>query len=217
MTNITSNNNFKSPYSAAFTAASMMYREMTALIPLMLDEKSQELIKQEIEENNLLRINSLMSRKRVVVELQRRFNAVPKSFWEQYLLLDEKAQRIALFFVLLKTYQLLFDMHVCMTLSMWRSADIHLDTSDVMLYLNELASQDKFVDSWTESTRKKVCSVYILMLHQAGLMKDGTAQLQEPSLPDENWQLFLRIGEPWFIEACFLPTYRIRELKQKAK
>jgi len=207
----------KSPYSAAFTAASMMYREMNALIPLMLDEKSQELIKQEIEENNLLRINSLMSRKRVVVELQRRFNAVPKSFWEQYLLLDEKAQRIALFFVLLKTYQLLFDMHVCMTLSMWRSADIHLDTSDVMLYLNELASQDKFVDSWTESTRKKICSVYILMLHQAGLMQDGTALLKEPRLPDENWQLFLRIGEPWFIEACFLPTYRIRELKQKAK
>ena len=207
----------KSPYSAAFTAASMMYREMNALIPLFQDEHAQELINKEIEENNLLCINSLMSRKRVVAELQRRFNAVPRSFWEQYLLLNEKTQRIALFFVLLKTYQLLFEMHVCMTLSMWRSADIHLDSSDVMLYLNELASQDKFVDSWTESTRKKVCSVYILMLHQAGLMQDGTAQLQEPSLSDEDWQLFIRIGEPWFIEACFLPTYRIRELKQKAK
>jgi hypothetical protein len=207
----------KSPYSAAFTAASMMYSEMNALIPLFQDEHAQELINKEIEENNLLCINSLMSRKRVVSELQRRYHAVPRSFWDQYLLLNEKVQRIALFFVLLKTYQLLFDMHVCMTLSMWRSADIHLESSDVMLYLNELASQDKFVDSWTESTRKKVCSVYILMLHQAGLMQDGTAQLQEPSLSDEDWLLFIRIGEPWFIEACFLPTYRIRELKQKAK
>ena len=91
----------QSPYSAAFTAASMMYREMNALIPLMQDEHAQELINQEIEENRLLRINSLMSRKRVVSELQRRYNSVPKSFWDHYLSLSEKAQRVALFYVIL--------------------------------------------------------------------------------------------------------------------
>ena len=90
----------QSPYSAAFTAASMMYREMNALIPLMQDEHAQELINQEIEENRLLRINSLMSRKRVVSELQRRYNSVPKSFWDHYLSLSEKAQRVALFYVI---------------------------------------------------------------------------------------------------------------------
>ena len=138
----------QSPYSAAFTAASMMYREMNALIPLMQDEHAQDLIKQEIEENRLLRINSLMSRKRVVSELQRRYNSVPKSFWDHYLLLSEKAQRVALFYVILKTYQLLFDTQICVTLNLWRSASAELQTSDVMIYLNELAAQDSFVDSW---------------------------------------------------------------------
>jgi len=207
----------QSPYSAAFTAASMMYREMNALIPLMQDEHAQELINQEIEENRLLRINSLMSRKRVVSELQRRYNSVPKSFWDHYLSLSEKAQRVALFYVILKTYQLLFDTQICVTLNLWRSASAELQTSDVMLYLNELAAQDSFVDSWSESTRKKVATTYILMLHQAGLMKDDSSALCQPELNDSDWIDYIRMGEAWFLEACFLPTYRVTELKQKAK
>ena len=207
----------RSPYSAAFTAASMMYREMNALIPLLQDDNAKELIDKEIEENRLLCINSMNSRKRVVVELQRRFNAVPKYFWDNYLLLSERAQRVALFYVLLKAYQLLFDMHICVTLNLWRSASAEVQSSDVMLYLNELASQDPFVDSWSESTRKKVASVYVTMLHQAGLMKDNSSSLCEPDLEDKDWIFFIQMGEAWFLEACFLPTYRVNELKLQAK
>ena len=207
----------QSPYSAAFTAASMMYREMTALIPLMKDEQADALIKQEIEENNLLRINSLNSRHRVVSELQRRFKAVPVGFWDYYMKLGERAQRVALLYVILKTYQLLFDMHICVTLNLWRSASAEIQASDVMLYVNELASQDPFVDSWSESTRKKIASTYILMLHQAGLMEDESPALRQPELDDEDWMYYIRTGEAWFLEACFLPTYRVNELKQRAK
>lgn len=217
MSNSKGNQNIQSPYSAAFTAASMMYREMSALIPLMLDENATELMNQEIEENRLLCINSLNSRKRVVVELQRRFNAVPKSFWDHYLMLSERAQRVALLYAILKTYQLLFDIHICVTLNLWRSASAEIQSSDVMLYLNELAAQDSFVDSWSESTRKKVASVYVTMLHQAGLMKDDSASLCEPELEDKDWIEYIKMGEAWFLEACFLPTYRVTELKQKAK
>lgn len=207
----------QSPYSAAFTAASMMYREMTALIPLMKDEQADALIKQEIEENNLLRINSLNSRHRVVSELQRRFKAVPVGFWDYYMKLGERAQRVALLYVILKTYQLLFDMHICVTLNLWRSASAEIQASDVMLYVNELASQDPFVDSWSESTRKKIATTYILMLHQAGLMEDESPALRQPELDDDDWMYYIRTGEAWFLEACFLPTYRVNELKKRAK
>ena len=211
------NQEIKSPYSAAFTAASMMHREMTAIIPLMMDENADVLLKQEIEENRLLCINSLNSRKRVVAEFLRRFNAVPKDFWNNYLQLSERAQRVALLYAILKSYQLLFDMHICVTLNLWRSASGELNSSDVMLYLNELAAQDLFVDGWSESTRKKVASVYVLMLHQAGLMKNESSSLCEPDLNDNDWIYYIRIGEAWFLEACFLPTYRVNELKTKAK
>jgi len=211
------NQDIKSPYSAAFTAASMMYREMTALIPLMKDEHADELIKKEIEENNLLCINSLNSRKRVVSEFQRRFQSVPIGFWDNYMQLSERAQRVALLYVILKSYQLLFDMHICVTLNLWRSASAEMQSSDVMLYINEIAAQDAFVNSWSESTRKKIATTYILMLHQAGLMKDNTSSLCQPELSDEDWIYYIRMGEAWFLEACFLPTYRVTELKQLAK
>lgn len=209
--------NIQSPYSAAFTAASMMYREMTALVPLMQSDNAKDLLNQEIEENNLLCINSLTSRKRVVSEFLHRFNAVPKDFWNNYMQLSERAQRVALLYVILKSYQLLFDVHICVTLNLWRSASAELQTSDVMLYLNELAAQDSFVDSWSESTRKKVATTYILMLHQAGLMKDDSSALCQPDLSDSDWIDYIRMGEAWFLEACFLPTYRVNELKQQAK
>lgn len=211
------NQDIKSPYSAAFTAASMMYREMTALIPLMMDEHADDLIKKEIEENNLLCINSLNSRKRVVSEFQRRFKALPIGFWENYMQLGERAQRIALLYAILKSYQLIFDMHICVTLNLWRSANAEMQSSDVMLYINEIAAQDAFVNSWSESTRKKIATTYILMLHQAGLMKDNTSSLCQPELSDEDWIYYIRMGEAWFLEACFLPTYRVTELKQLAK
>jgi len=207
----------KSPYSAAFTAASMMYREMTALIPLMMDEHADNLIKQEIEENNLLCINSMNSRKRVVSEFQRRFKALPIGFWENYMQLSERAQRIALLYAILKSYQLIFDMHICVTLNLWRSANAEIQSSDVMLYVNELAAQDAFVNSWSESTRKKIASTYILILHQAGLMKDDSSALCQAELDDKDWTYYIRMGEAWFLEACFLPTYRVNELKQEAK
>ena len=199
------NQTIRSPYSAAFTAASMMYREMTALIPLMQDPQAAALLSQEIEENRLLCIHSLTSRKRVVTELQRRYNAVPSAFWDHYRLLSEPAQRVALFYVLLKTYQLLFDVHICVTLSLWRSASTELQNSDVMLYLNELASQDPFVDSWTEATRKKVTTVYLLMLHQAGLMKADSASLCQPDIDDNDWMYYIRIVRHGFSKPASCP------------
>ena len=57
----------------------------------------------------------------------------------------------------------------------------------------------------------------IAMLHQAGLIKDGSAELCIPDLSDSDWMYYIRIGEAWFLEACFLPTYRVNELKQQAK
>jgi len=206
----------KSPYSAAFTAASMMYREMTAILPLFRDERATELLNREIEENNLLHINSLNSRKRVVVELQRRYRAVPDDFWDYYSQLDEKGQRVALFYVLLKAYYLLFEIHLNVAVPMYRAMNLELSTGDVAMYLNEVAAQDSFVDSWSEATRKKVISVYILMLHQAGLLENGSSNLCKPDLEDSAWMYYIRLGEAWFLEACFLPTYEINDIKERA-
>jgi len=94
--------------------------------------------------------------------------------------------------------------------------NLELSTGDVAMYLNEVAAQDSFVDSWSEATRKKVISVYILMLHQAGLLENGSSNLCKPDLDDSAWMYYIRLGEAWFLEACFLPTYEINDIKERA-
>ena len=43
--------------------------------------------------------------------------------------LGESAQRIALLYVILKTYQLLFDTQICVTLNLWRSASAEIQSA----------------------------------------------------------------------------------------
>ncbi|MDE6018755.1 MAG: DUF1819 family protein, partial [Muribaculaceae bacterium] len=98
-----------SPYSASITGGGFLFNETNALLPLLLDENAAALVKDEVLNNNILHINSEKSRQRNVVEIKRRFEAMPRSFWHDYLSMDDSNKRIALFFVLLKTYKILFD------------------------------------------------------------------------------------------------------------
>ena len=82
--------------------------------------------------------------------------------------------------------------------------------------LNEIASKDEFVDSWSAETRDRASSQYLTMLRQAGLINDATKELQEPNLPDDAFLYYIRIGEVWFLQACLLPGYKIEQLKQLA-
>ena len=92
----------KSPYSAAFTGCSFMMYEMNRMLPLFLAENSDELIRQEIEDNRVLMVNTVTSRKKYILELKRRFESVPRQYWEYYMQWSENEQRLGLLYVLLR-------------------------------------------------------------------------------------------------------------------
>lgn len=209
-------NKKKSQYSAAFTGCSFMMYEMNRMLSLFLADNSSELVAQEIEENHVLMVNSIISRKRYVNELKRRYQAVPKSFWLDYLTFDEKAQRLAMFYVLLTTYRLVFDFHLNMTLKKWNSIDKHISADDVAMELSQIAANDEFVDSWSEGTKKKVVSAYLTFLNQAGLYDKKTGELHQPYVTDDVYAYYLKIGEDWFLEACLLQPYEINRIKDLA-
>ena len=58
----------------------MLY-ETIRMLPLLLDDKAEALVKQEIQENKYWMVNSLESRKKYSAELKRRFQSVPRSFY----------------------------------------------------------------------------------------------------------------------------------------
>lgn len=191
-----------------------MFHEMNRCLPLFMSSEADALIKQEIEENNLLMVNSLISRKRFMAEFQRRFKAVPRPFWLWYQTLEEKAQRAALLFVMLKTYRLAFDFHFNVTRKKFFSIIQELNSSDLEMEYYEIASRDEFVNSWSDATRKKCISSYLTILRHAGMLEAKTNMLLPLVLDNKDYEYYLRCNEQWFLEACLLQQYEIDNIKQ---
>ena len=177
---------------------------------------TDELVKREIEENNLLMVNSLISRKRFMAEFQRRYKAVPRTFWVWYqTLTNEQAQRAALFFVMLQTYRLVFDFHFNVTVKKWRLAENVISKDDIMMEFSEIAAKDEFVDSWSDATKDKCASQYLTFLRHSGLMDEKTNELHPIHFEPCDVEYYFHSGYEWFLEAALLFAYEINELKEQ--
>ncbi len=202
-----------SPYSAAITGGGFLYNETNILLPLLYSEDSEALLKKEKVENNLLQINRETSRSRAIFEIKRRFNAMPRSFWDDYKQMSEQSQKIALFFVILKTYKICFDFHINVTRNKWQSISRSVTKDDLLMEFNEIGARDEFVDSWTDNTRDRVASAYLSILRKVGLL-DEDNMLHSIKDTNEAMGYYIRIGEQWFLEACLLQPYEINDIKK---
>lgn len=207
-------NKNNSPYTA-ITGCAFLYYEFKRILPIFLSEDAELLLKDEIENNQILQINSLTSRKRFIAEFKRRFSAVSLHFWHIWQGWSEEGQRAGLFYAILKTYKLVFDFHFNVTMKQWNSARHQLVKSDIMMELNEIAAHDEFVDSWSENTKERCASQYLTILRQAGLLTDKTNELQAIHPDESELEYYFRSGEEWFLEACLLYPYEINDIKSK--
>lgn len=202
-----------SPYTAGMTGCGFMVDEMTRALPLLMSEDSDALLKQEIQDNEVLLITSLKTRQRAVSEFNRRFNAVPLSFWETYLTMTPKMQILAMFFVLLKAYKLYFDFQVEVVRNKWNSFNQSVTKNDLLAAISDIACNDEFVDSWSDATRSKIASAFLTVLRKVGFISDKDGDLRQLEYSDEDLSFFVRIGEPWFLDAILIPPYRIETIK----
>ncbi len=205
-------NTNNSPYTAAITGGGFLYAETNALLPLLQSGEREALLKDEKLNNRLLKINAETSRYRAIVEIARRYDAMPPSFWVDYQSMNETDQQVALFFVILKTYKICFDFQVNVTMRKWNSISKTVVYDDIAMEFSEVAARDTFVDSWSDKTKRKVASAYLTILRKVGML-DNEDQLHP--LFAENLEYYIRIGEPWFLEACLLQPYQIDNIKKQ--
>lgn len=206
--------NKKSPYTT-ITGCTFLFYEFQRMLPLLTDANSKSLLKDEIENNRVLQVNSIASRKRFVVEFKRRYAAVPAHFWQTWPNMSEAGRRAGLFYAILKTYKLVFDFHFNVTTKKWNSIDHKLLKEDLLMELNELSAHDEFVDSWSDMTKNKCCSTYLTILRQSGLLNEKTNELTAIKLHASEFAYYIRSGEEWFMEACLLYPYEINDIKNK--
>lgn len=208
-------NKIKSPYSAAITGCGFQFYEFQRVFPLLMDANAKQLLQDEIENNQVMQVNSREARKKFILEFKRRFAAVPFNFWEAWKDMSEEGQKCGYFYAILKTYKLLFDFHFDVTVKKWKSVEQQLVTSDLEMEMNEISAKDAFVDGWSELTKRKCISQYMTILRQVELMneKDGKLKPLHVSPADSAW--YFHTGETWFFEACLMHPYEIRDLKER--
>ncbi|WP_288286172.1 BrxA family protein [uncultured Prevotella sp.] len=206
----------KSIYSAALTGCSFMIDEMNACLPMLMNDNSESLMKQEVSDGTILMMKSERTRSRATVEFKKRFKAVPKEFWEKYLNMPRQQQLMAMYYVCLKTYRILFDLHINVALRKWKSANRIVTKNEAMSEIYEIAANDEFVDSWSEETKDRVASAFLTFMRKAGLLNES-GELQAPKLQESEYAIFIEMGEEWFLQACFLEVFEIERIKENLK
>ncbi|HEY5590259.1 MAG TPA: BrxA family protein [Paludibacter sp.] len=205
----------KSIYSASFTAGSLLYKETTALLPLLLSSDAENLIKDEIKQNNLLKINSENSRKRIVSEIVKRLSYVDDHFWKTYAKQTESGQKLMLFYLCLKAYKLMFDFHFNVTVKQWNSSVQEADPYLYQMQLSEIASKDESVDKWTDLTKGKVVSVYLNILKDIKILDAGINKLKAINAPNAFFKYFTKKQEQWFMDACLLDSQKKKKILEE--
>lgn len=203
-------------YTAAMTGCSFMHNEMKAMLPILLSPDADTLLKKEISENNILLIKSETSRKKAVLEFKRRFNAVPRQFWEWFATVSESTQLWAMFFVNLKTYRIYFDFQVNVVLNKWNGISRTITYNDILSEFYQISASNAFVDSWSKETKDRITSSFITLLRKVGLLDAKTSELRSPQVNEEEFAYFLKINEAWFLDACLLEPYVINRIKSYA-
>ena len=202
----------ESPYTAAITGGGFLFEETNILLPLLQSDNREALLKDEKINNRLLKMNAETSRYRAIMEIARRYDAMPSTFWLDYQAMGIDDQQVALFFVILKTYKICFDFHINVTMRKWNSISKSVVYDDIEMEFNEVSANDEFVDSWSDKTKRKVASAYLTVLRKVGIL-DQDDQLHP--LSANNFDYYITIGEQWFLEACLLQPYQIDNIKKQ--
>ena len=187
----------------ALTAGSLLFKEFDSISHILFLPDPSISLNTEVLQNQFLQIKSQSSRKRIITEIKRRFVSVDLSFWEFWVKCSIAEKRLALLYVVLKTYPIAFDLHFEVTIPRWKSKRLELNNFDFQMRIDELASQGHIAVNWSDTTINKTISHYMTSLREAGLMKK--VFLQAPPTPSKEFYAFMaKHASPWIFDACFL-------------
>ena len=113
----------KKKYETNFTSAGLLYHEFVALQDVLLSPNFSELIQLEQKDNKYLGIATQAGRERAIHEIKRRYANAPNGFWQQLFEWDIQEQKLGLFFLVLKTYPIIFELHWNVTLNKFRTGE----------------------------------------------------------------------------------------------
>ena len=154
-------------------------------------------------DHTLLRGAAESTQKRNASEILKRLRNAPRSIWEEITGLPSKERRIALYYLILKTHSFFFDFHMEVILQKWRTMDRSFSKKDVLRFIEKNMDDHPEMENWSEESKGRISRTVKLLLEQIDLI-DKNQELQSVHAAGSLWELFVREGETWFLEAMLL-------------
>jgi hypothetical protein len=150
----------------------------------------------------ILPIKTESSRRRIFQELLRRFLQMDKLVVDYFVQAERKEQIVILYYSVLKSYQLLFDVVFQVLIPKYGRGDKMLTQMDVFAFLDSKVLEQPQIEKWGIRTRKNMAGIVLMMLKEVGIQQKQ--QIMPLNGSKELWHIFVKSNEFWMLDAVLL-------------
>ena len=157
---------YELPYSAGLMSQSCWFVEFKKIVQLIAAGKTEEEIKSECLENNLLGAVKEYRAKRMYGYLTNRASMLDDELVRLFMESDLATQKVINLIAILRGDRLFFEF----VYEVYREKAL-LEDSDINIFFTKKGNQSEVVEGWNDSTKKHLRSNYVTCLADANLLQ----------------------------------------------
>ena len=190
-------------YSAGLVSQSFWFIEFKKVLPLVVEEKSQEEIKQYCVDENLFGAVNAYRSKRVTGYITNRVMTLDKTEIQLFQTSDLSTQKLINLIAILRTDRLFFEF----IYEVYRERKLlgfnEITNSDVNQFFRSKGAQEPLIEGWIDSTKTRLRGIYYTFMTDAGLLTtENKKHMITPPLLDIALERYLEAkGETAVIKA----------------
>lgn len=179
-------------YSAGLMSQSFWFIEIKKMIPLVCDGISEDDLKKECLENNLLGASKEYRAKRMYGYLMTRIHAMDERLLDLFCDSDLQTQKLINIIALMKTDRLFFEF----VYELYREKVIlgsgELSKQDVNVFFTNKERENEDILSWKDTTKSKLGRCFLNFLTEANMLQDeNKTKIITVPIIDTRLQLYL--------------------------
>ncbi len=182
------------PYVLSFVAGGLLHAETQEILRRFIQIKNWDQIREAIVQGELLHATRASSRIRYFHEIRRRIR-VAHPFEIDSIVSDQPDSKLANFALCCRYYAFLSDFVLEVVREKLGSGDRILMNMDYYSFFEKKTSIHPELAALTESSRRKVQTVTIRMLSEAGILDRGSAQIIGPTVSATLLRHYVKAGD----------------------
>lgn len=193
----------------ASNVGGLMVEDSIRVFNYLHTKSNNSLDVKELEQ--ILPIKSENSRNRIFQEIRKRFYALDTEIANYFVSATREEQTIILYFAILKTYKLLFDVVFEILIPKYIKGESSVTKMDILSLLDSKAEDQPHIDNWSIRTRNNMATIMLMYLKESGLQKESKISALQASV--HFWKLFANRENSWMFEAALLSNETKNQIK----